>query len=148
MAQNDFPQDTNPYPDDTLNLLSAKIARILKDGGGGGGGGLTDEELRATPVPVSGTISSSPVGAPNYANGQVAASTSAATLLAARATRRSAMFVNMDAAITVYIGAATVSASNGVPLKPGQSISIDALGLFQVIAASGSPVVAFIEVYD
>lgn len=98
--------------------------------GGGGGGGAT------------------PVGAPNYANGQVTASTMATTLVGARFTRRSVTLVNMDAAITVFIGAATVSAANGVPLKPSQSISIDTVGLIQVIAASGSPVVAFIETFD
>lgn len=113
-----------------------------------GSGGLTDAQLRATPVPVSGTISSSPVGAPNYANGQVATSTTAGTLIAVRATRRSVTVVNLDSAITVYIGAATVTSSNGFPLRAGQSISIDTTALIQVISASGTPTVAYMESYD
>lgn len=87
-------------------------------------------------------------GAANYANGQVATSTTAATLVAARATRRSVSITNYDATITVYIGGATVTAANGYRLLAGQSVSIDATGLIQVIAASGTPTVGYIESYD
>lgn len=95
-----------------------------------------------------GSITVVPKGAANYANGQVAASTSAATLVAARATRRSVTIKNTDGAITVYIGAATVTAANGVPLKAGESIAVDTTALIQVIAASGTPSVAYMETYD
>ena len=87
-------------------------------------------------------------GAPNTANGQVTASTAAATLKAANSTRRSIAIVNTDASITVYVGIATVTAGNGFPLKAGQSMSIDSTALIQVIAVSGSPVVAYLETYD
>jgi hypothetical protein len=87
-------------------------------------------------------------GAANYANGQVTASTTAATLKAANSTRRSIAIKNIDSAITIYVGGATVTASNGMPLKAGESISIDTTALIQVIAASGSPVVAYFETYD
>lgn len=88
------------------------------------------------------------IGAANYANGQVATSTTAGTLVAARATRRSVTIKNVDASITVYIGAATVTAANGMEIKAGQSINIDTTALIQVIAASGTPAVAYIETYD
>lgn len=101
-----------------------------------------DPSASATPQAVK------PPAAANYANGQVTATTTAATLKTARTTRRSITFINTDAAITVYIGAATVTAGNGFPLKPGQSISIDTVALIQVIAASGTPVVAYFETYD
>lgn len=88
------------------------------------------------------------VGAANLDNGQVAASTTAGTLIAARATRRSVTIKNTDAAITVYVGKATVTAANGMEIKAGQSINIDTTALIQVIAASGTPSVAYIETYD
>lgn len=88
------------------------------------------------------------VGAPNIASNQVTAGTNAGTLVAARATRRSVTIKNTDTSIVVYIGAATVTAANGMPLKAGESISVDWTGLIQVIAASGSPVVAYLETYD
>lgn len=87
-------------------------------------------------------------GAANMGHNQVAASTDAATLVAARAGRRSVTIKNLDAAIVVYVGKATVTAGNGMPLKAGESISIDWTGLIQVIAASGTPTVAYLETYD
>lgn len=86
--------------------------------------------------------------AANYANNQVTAGAAASTLLAARATRRNAIFRNTDASLSVYIGAATVTAANGFLLKAGESIVWDAVGLVQVIAPSGAPVVCYVEAYD
>jgi hypothetical protein len=40
-------------------LLHTDLQAILAASGGGGGGGLTDAQLRATPVPVSGTVTAS-----------------------------------------------------------------------------------------
>ena len=88
------------------------------------------------------------VGPANFTNAQVTTSTTAATLAAARATRRSVLVKNIDATITIYIGAATVTAANGVPLKPGESVVLNTTGLIQAIAASGTPVVAYFEEYD
>jgi hypothetical protein len=102
----------------------------------------TSAGVEITTLPVKIT------GAATMANGQVTASTSAATLVASRATRRSVTIRNTDTSISVYIGIAAVTAGNGMLLKPGESISIDFTGLIQVIAASGSPVVAYMETYD
>lgn len=94
------------------------------------------------------TVNVTQTGAANVATGQVASSTTAGTLLAARTTRRGATFKNLDSSITVYIGPATVTAGNGMQLKAGESISVDTRALVQVIAASGTPTVAYIETYD
>lgn len=98
-------------------------------------------------VPVSMTGNSTNVAATNMVTGQVTAG-AAGTLVIARATRRIVTIKNTDAAITVYIGPATVTAGNGMPLKAGESISVRWVGLVQVLAASGSPVVAYLDEYD
>lgn len=113
-------------------------------GVGQGTGGATKVEGVTGGTPLAVTQA----GAAHTATGQVATSTSAGTLLAARATRRSATFVNMDTSITVYIGPATVSAANGLRLKAGESINIASVDALQVIAASGTPTVNYVELYD
>lgn len=101
----------------------------------------------ARPVQVSSGVATFK-GAANYANGQVTAGVTASTLVAARPTRRSVTIRNMDATISVYIGAATVSATNGFLLKANESVNVDSTALIQVIAASGTPIVAYLESYD
>lgn len=79
---------------------------------------------------------------------QATASTSAASI-AARPDRRGIVIRNLDAAITIYVsGAPLVSSSNGMPLKAGESISIDTAAAVFYVAASGSPVIAYLETYD
>lgn len=87
-------------------------------------------------------------GAANMFNGQIAATTTPATLVAARATRRSVTIRNINTSISVYVGLATVSSSNGMLLRAGDSISVDYVGLIQVVAGSNSPNVSFLETYD
>lgn len=110
-----------------LRGVNARLDRISAIGGGGSG---------------------STAGAAHEANSQVTASTSAGTLVIARPTRRTCLVRNTDAAINVYIGGATVTNANGMILKPGESTVITAVTLWQVIAASGSPVVAVVDEYD
>ncbi len=87
-------------------------------------------------------------GAANMANGQIAATTTPATLVAARPTRRSVTIKNINTSISVYVGLATVSSANGMLLRSGESISVDYVGLIQVVAGSNSPNVSYIETYD
>ncbi len=87
------------------------------------------------------------VAPPNWANAQVALSTTAATILIARATRKQATIRNLDTAISIYIGVATVTAANGMLLKPGESLDIFGGVLIQGIAASGTPSVAYVDQY-
>lgn len=86
-------------------------------------------------------------GAPSIASGQVTAG-AAATLVAARATRRSVSIFNTDSTNGVYIGPATVTSGNGMLLPARASISVDTTALIQCLAAAGTPVVTYIETYD
>lgn len=97
---------------------------------------------------IGGSANPAPVGAAHEANSQVATSTTAGTLVIARPTRVSCLVRNIDTTITVYIGGATVTTANGMPLKPGESVVVTAQTLWQVIAASGTPAVAVIDEYN
>lgn len=87
------------------------------------------------------------IGSGAEANGQVAPTSTAGTLLAARETRKRATFVN-HGSVDVYIGIATVTTSNGLKLPPGASITLYNVVLIQAITASGTGAVHYIEEYD
>lgn len=95
-----------------------------------------------------GKVTPISTGAPTYANGQVATSTSSATLLAARSTRRYVLFKNIDASIVQYIGSGTVTSSNGYKLAAGEEVRLEITTVINAIAASGTPSIAYIECYD
>lgn len=86
-------------------------------------------------------------GGTAIATGQVAPTNSAATLLAARETRKVVTFFNVGS-VDVYIGPATVTSANGLKLPPGASIDIQTTALVQAITASGTGSVHYCEVYD
>lgn len=135
---------------------NASVTIVTKDTGGGVQMYKHAVADASTPANTLGIDSSNRAatyvkamqGAANIAVSQVATSTTAATLAIARATRRSLTIKNMDAAITVYVGPATVSSSVGMPLKAGESITVTWVGLVQVISASGTPTVAISDEYD
>lgn len=87
-------------------------------------------------------------GAANLAISNGTASTSAATLVVARPTRRSMLIRNLDPTITVYVGPATVTAANGFPILAGENLPFTWVGLFQIIAASGTPAYSVADEYD
>jgi len=106
-----------------------------------------------TPLPVTSAApaagsTSLNTGALNLTSSQVALSTTAGTIAIARATRRSVLIRNLDTAINVYVGPATVTAANGMLIKPGESVPYTWIGLIQGIAASGTPSVAIADEYD
>jgi hypothetical protein len=114
---------------------------------GSGTNVATDERtIAATTVHVQrvGEIASA-----GQANGQVTPTTTAATLLAARDTRKFATFVNHTDK-EVFIGIATVTTSNGLKLPVGASIDVHSDDLIQCIIASGTATGAihYVEVYD
>lgn len=80
--------------------------------------------------------------------GQVTVSNVASALVGARNTRRSVTVRNLDAAITVFIGPVGVTAETGFPLRAGESIAVDTTALIQVLAASGTPKVAFYDTWN
>lgn len=88
-------------------------------------------------------------GGTSIANGQVAVTASAATLVAARETRLNVTIINA-CNVDVYIGVATVTTANGVKLVPGAGITIPANVLIQQIASSVTGLVGsthYIESY-
>lgn len=124
-------------------------------------GPLTDTQLRAAAVPVSGPLtdtqlraSSVPISVSNIdgegsiATNQVSVTTTAGTVVAARAGRRSLLIVN-HGTTDVYLGPATVTTANGLllPGVKGASVSIPTTALVQGIVATGSVTVSFIEVF-
>lgn len=103
----------------------------------------------AAPAPAAALPSgaSTTAGGTTLAAAHVTTSTGAATLVAARTGRRSVVIQNIDATDTVWIGPATVSASNGLRLKPGESVTLDTAALLQAIAGANTPAVAYVEIY-
>lgn len=91
-------------------------------------------------------------GAANLATSQATSTGTAATLVAARATRRSVLFRNVETAGSgkdVYIGPATVTSGNGFLLKAGESIPFTWVGLIQVIDnGSDHAVIHIADEYD
>jgi hypothetical protein len=100
-------------------------------------------------VNIGNVVVIKPTGAANPpAAAQVTTSTTSSQLIAARSTRRSVAIKNTDAAITIYYGTGTVTSANGFPLKPGESQVVDSTAAINVVAASGTPIVATVETYD
>lgn len=73
-------------------------------------GALTDAELRATPVPVSGTVTTSPSTSSTGTQSNVASSASDVTILAANANRKGAMVFN-DSSSVLYLLVASGTSS-------------------------------------
>jgi len=90
------------------------------------------------------------IGGSAIANGQVNISNSAATLLAARETRKRVTFVNRMP-VPVFIGVATVTTANGFQLDPGAAITLHTTALIQGITAAataGTVYVHYLEEFD
>lgn len=86
-------------------------------------------------------------GARQFASSTNALSTSAESVLAARPTRISAILLNIDAAITMYVGDASVD-STYFPLRPGASMTVTSTAAVYAVAASGTPTLAIYEEYN
>ncbi len=70
------------------------------------------------------------IGGSAWATGQVAPTTAAGTVVAARETRKHVTLVN-GGSVDVYVGPATVTTSNGRKLTPGVSITLATRVLIQ-----------------
>lgn len=112
-----------------VNLISGQTAVAA----GAGADGVT--VLRQTPSD-SGTIATS----------QVAPTSSAATLIAARTGRRRVTFLNYGA-VAVTVGPATVTTANGITIDPGASLTANSAALFQAITAAGTGAIHILEEY-
>lgn len=80
------------------------------------------------------------------ATGQVAPTSTAATLIAARVGRKSVTFYN-SGAVNVWIGPATVTSANGLLLIPGASYTSYSEALWQAITASATGAIGYAEEY-
>jgi hypothetical protein len=110
---------------------------------------LLTEDVNLTSGSAVTKINGGPTGAPTVATGQVSVSSSSATqVVATGPTNRSSVIKNTDASITMYVGVSGVTSATGMPLKAGESVSIDTTAAIYCKAASGSPVAAFITVSD
>lgn len=77
-------------------------------------------------------------------------SSTAATLIAARETRKYVTILNRQLA-SIFVGPATVTAANGFQIDPGGSLTVYTTALIQGItsaASAGTEKVHTIEVYD
>ena len=158
---------SGPLTDTQLRATPVPISGTVSVGTVPVTGPLTDAQLRAVAVPVSGTVAvtgaltdvqlrasavamsvSSIDGEPSLATAQVSVTTTAATLVAARAGRRSLLIVN-HGTTDVYLGPATVTTASGLllPGVKGASVSIPTTGLIQAIVGAGTQTVSYIEVF-
>lgn len=87
------------------------------------------------------------IGSTAIATSQGAPTNSAATLVAARETRKRVVFVNRGS-VSVFVGPATVTTGNGVEIKPGESLTSYSTALFQGITAAGTGNIHILEEYD
>ena len=91
----------------------------------------------------------SEIGSTAIAVARITPTTSPATLVAARDTRKRLVITN-NSNTTVYVGPATVSTANGYPIGVGYTLTLYTTILVQCIIATGtaSADVACVEEYD
>lgn len=81
---------------------------------------------------------------------QVTLGTAAVAILNAAVTGKTVSIVNVDATLTIYIGASGVTTATGFPLLPGQAFGLDIISGSTInvygIAASGAPKAAYVVV--
>lgn len=77
------------------------------------------------------------IGSSAIATAQTNMTNSAATLIAARETRKRVVIVNRQAA-PIFVGPATVTTANGVQIDPGASLTLYTTALIQGITAAAS----------
>jgi D-lyxose ketol-isomerase len=99
---------------------------------------MTDNRANLT---ATLTIGLSPANTFNDGGDVATASGAATVLLAADATRKTAVICNPSTNVaTVRVGTSTVNAAKGIPLEPGESISLDCTCALYGFQASGGAV--------
>jgi hypothetical protein len=108
------------------------------------------------PADVNGllvNVSNAPLGViergTTIASGNASVTTSAATVLAADATRRTAVLTNLGSDY-VWIGDSGITANEGIRLAPGQALTIDKAPTpaIYAVAQSGTQTVAYFTEAD
>lgn len=78
-------------------------------------------------------------GSTSISTSQVTPTTTAATLIAKRDTRKRVIITN-NGSVDVYVGPATVTTANGFKIPPGYTLTLRTIALIQAIIASGTMV--------
>lgn len=101
--------------------------------------GLTDTQLRATPVPISGTVTTTSVTAATATVNSVSVGVSATTLLVANVARKGAVVFNESGTLYVKFGSAASSTSYTYRLTANTVLELDVYtGIITAIKASGT----------
>ncbi len=91
-------------------------------------------------------------GGASLASGQIIIGNISTTIAGARATRRSATIRNQDTSNSGYIGPAPIGTGNGLLLYPGDSVSVDFVGVIAGISLNatnaGNVTFGYLETYD
>ena len=90
------------------------------------------------------------IGGTGVATGQVVPTATAATLIAARDTRKDVTFYN-GTNMVVCIGPATVTMANGIELQPGGALTVRTTLLLQCIVTTATGLagdVSYVENYE
>lgn len=104
----------------TINSVAVKVQRVVAEGGS------------------------------DFATAQYTPTASAATLIAARETRKNVVIVN-GSNVDVFVGPATVTTSNGLRIQPGGALTITTTKLIQAISSSVTGLVGVVytlETFD
>lgn len=89
-------------------------------------------------------------GGTAFATAQYTPTAAAATLIAARETRKSVVIVN-GSNVDIFVGPATVTTANGIRVSAGASLTINTTALIQSISSSITGLVGVVytlETYD
>jgi len=110
-------------------------------------GPLTDVQLRATAVPVSGSLGQ--IGASNLATAQVSIATSSTLAVAARANRRAVTITNITGTQQIFCSETTATLINGqlIPAVVGANFTFPYSGIINCIASTGAQTVSITETY-
>lgn len=87
-------------------------------------------------------------GAASIAHGNGTAVTAAAVAIPARATRRSALLRNEDAANSLRYGGSSIDATHGGLLKAGEAVPLDTVAAVYVARVTADVAFSYVETYD
>ena len=110
-------------------------------------GPLTDTELRATPVPISGSVSTTPLSAASSTVTQVTSTGSNQTLLVANASRKKAILFFESGIWYIKLGATASSSSLTYKVSSSStSIEVDTwTGIIDVLCTTAGKIVDVTE---
>ena len=133
---------TLPTSDAADAVIGAPIgADVIVIGGENPTGNAEPFQLDANSELITSSI-----GLALHSTNQVSISASATQIIGANAARAGVVITNPGTILTVYIGNAGVTAANGFPLAPGNSITLPVVGAVYGITSSSIQTVGYLEV--